>query len=141
MLLWTKKNQHYNIKICRLQIRKKRSTLDGNLNIHYIWQNKAVNFLLIFKGQYLIIVLALVIFDCFEATCLIIFPYLQYLGSFQLIELFFVSMTKLMKESYFLLQTFYLSCEYHNFCTESVYLETRLVVTKTTRAFVEPCSI
>ena len=44
MLLWTKKNDHYTIHIGRLQIWKKRSTLDGNLSIH-IWQNKAVNIL------------------------------------------------------------------------------------------------
>ena len=68
-------NHHYTINICRLQIWKKRSTLDGNLNIHYIWQNKEVNFLQIFKGQNLIIVLVLIIFYCFEATFLIIFLY------------------------------------------------------------------
>ena len=45
MLLWTKKKYHYTINICRLQIWKKRSTVDQNSNIHDIWQNKTVNFL------------------------------------------------------------------------------------------------
>ena len=99
MLLWTeKKNHHYTINICRLQIWKKRSTLDGNLNIHYIWQNKEVNFLQIFKGQNLIIVLVLVIFYCFEATCLIIFLYQFIYQFYQSIDSFFVGMTKIMKD-------------------------------------------
>ena len=38
-----KKIHHYTIKICRLKIWKKRSTLDGNLNVYYICQNKAMN--------------------------------------------------------------------------------------------------
>ena len=70
-----KKNHHCTIKICCLQIWKKSSTLDGNLNVHYIWQNNAMNFLqILFKGQRLIIVLV----HCFGATCLIIFLYFQY---------------------------------------------------------------
>ena len=69
VLLWPKKNHHYTIKICRLQIWKKRCTLDGNLNMYYIWQNKAMNFLqILFKRQRLIVVLVLVILYCFEVT-------------------------------------------------------------------------
>ena len=76
VLLWPKKNHHYTIKICRLQIWKKRCTLDGNLNMYYIWQNKAMNFLqILFKRQCLIVVLVLVILYCFEATSLIIFRF------------------------------------------------------------------
>ena len=64
-------------------------TYDGNLNLHYIWQNKAMNFLQIFKGQRLIIVPVLDILYSFEAIRLIIFLYLQYLGSFKFIDSFF----------------------------------------------------
>ena len=53
---------HYTIKICRLKIWKKRCTLDGNLNLYYICQNKAMNFLqILLKRQRLIVVLVLVI--------------------------------------------------------------------------------
>ena len=98
VLLWKKKNHHFTINIFRLQIWKKRSTLDGNLNIHYIWQNKEVNFLQIFKGKDLIIVLVQVIFYYFEATCLIIFLYQFIYQFYQFIDSFFVGMTKIMKE-------------------------------------------
>ena len=65
---------HYTIKIRRLKIWKKRSTLDGNLNVYYICQNKAMKFLqILFKRQRLIVVLALVILYYFEAACLITF--------------------------------------------------------------------
>ena len=48
---------------------KEAQLLDGNLNMHYIWQNKAVNFLQIsFKGKHLIIEIVLVILYCFETT-------------------------------------------------------------------------
>ena len=73
----SKKIHHYTIKICRLKIWKKRSTLDGNLNVCYICQNKAMNFLqILFKRQRLIVVLVLVILYYFEAACLIIFRFL-----------------------------------------------------------------
>ena len=91
-----------------------------------------VNFLQIFKGQNLIIVLVLVIFYCFEATCLIIFLY-QYIYQFyQSVDSFFVGMTKIIKQQYFLLELLYLSSN-NSFCTDSVYLETQSVFTKTTR--------
>ena len=67
------------IKICRLQIWKKHIILDENLNIHYIWQNKTMSFLQSFKRQSLNILFVLVILYFFEAICLIIFLYLQYL--------------------------------------------------------------
>ena len=92
-----KKNHHNTIKICRLHIWKKRSILNENLNIHYIWQNKTMNFFHSFKEQRLIIVLLLITLYFFEATCLIIFLYLQYLGNFKFIASFFEGMTKIMK--------------------------------------------
>ena len=46
----------------------------------------------------MIIVLVLVILYCFEATCSIIFFYLQYLASFKFIDPFFEAMTKIMTE-------------------------------------------
>ena len=58
VLLWTKKNHHYTIRICRLKIWKKRSSLDWNLIMNYIWQDKVVQIL---KERRLIIVLILVI--------------------------------------------------------------------------------
>ena len=47
--------------MCRLQIWKKRSILDGNFNVQYLSKNKTMNFLGNFKEQRLIIVLVLVI--------------------------------------------------------------------------------
>ena len=107
------------LKICCLWIWKKPSTLDGNLNVRYMWQNNAVNFLQIsFKGQRLIIVVVLVIIYCFEATCFIFsfssvfwkFQIYQYLGSLKFIDSFFKDMTKTMT-GYFLLQPLYLCYE------------------------------
>ena len=69
MLLWTKKNLHCTIKIFIFTISKKPRTLDGNLDMHYIWHNKVVSFLqILFKGKHLITVIVLVILYCFETT-------------------------------------------------------------------------
>ena len=66
VLPWPKKNHQYTIKICSLQIWKKRSTLDGDWNVYYICQ---INLLqILFKRQRLIVVLVLVILYCFEVT-------------------------------------------------------------------------
>ena len=73
VLLWPKKNHRSTIKICRLQIWKKRCTIDGNLNMYHIWQNKAMNFSEIFQeaaGDRSVVLV--VLYFC-EATCLIIF--------------------------------------------------------------------
>ena len=73
----SKKIHYCTIKICRLKIWKKCSTLNGNLNVYYIRQNKATNFLqILFKRQRLIIVLVLVILYDVERACLIIFRFL-----------------------------------------------------------------
>ena len=133
-----KKDHHHTIKICPLQIWKKRSTLDGNLNTHYIWQNKEVSSLQIFKGQNLIIVLALVIFYWFEATCLIIFLYQFIYQFYQSIDSFFVGMAKITNIFY---SSLYIYLVNQNFCTDSVYLDTRSAFTKTKRLFLESCSI
>ena len=102
VLRWPKKNHHSTIKTCHLQIWKKRCTLDGNLNMYYIWQNKVMNFLqILFKRQRLIVVLVLVILYCFEATCLIIFCCLIF-G----IASFFEGITNIMTGQYFLLEFF-----------------------------------
>ena len=100
VLLWPKKNHHYTINICRLQIWKKRSTLDGNLNVHYICQNKAMNLLqILFKRQRLIVVLVLVILCCFE--------YLFFFLIFG-IHSFFEGITNIMTGHNFLLDIFIL---------------------------------
>ena len=76
VLFWPKKKHNSTIKTCRLQIWKKRCTLDGNLNMYYIWQNKAMNFLqILFKRWRLILVHVLVILYSFEVTCVIIFRF------------------------------------------------------------------
>ena len=130
VLLWREKNHHYTIKICRLQIWKKRSNVDGNLKIHFIWQNKGINFLQICKGQRVIMLHVLVVLYRFKGTCLIIFFYLQYLGSFKFDGWIF-----------FLLEPLYLCCELDNYCIESVYLEIRLVFTKDWQFFEISCSV
>ena len=124
------------LKICGLYIWKKLSTLDGNLNWHYIWQNKAVNFWQIsFKGQRLIIALVLVILYCFKGTCFIFyffsifwkFQIYQYLGSFKFIDSFFKDMTKTMTVYFTPAFTPASIHIYDMNSTKSVYLEIRLV--------------
>ena len=103
VLRWPKKNHLSTIKICRLPIWKKCCALDGNLNMYYIWQNKAMNFLQsLFKGQYFIAVLVLVILYCFEVA---------YYFSFCLIfgiDSFFEGIANIMTGQYFLLELFYI---------------------------------
>ena len=90
-----------------------------------------VNFLQIFKGQNLIIVLVLVIFYCFEATCLIIFLYQFIYQFYQSIDSFFIGKTKWRSNIFY--SRLYIYLVNNNFCTDNLYLGTRSVFTKTTQ--------
>ena len=77
VLLWPKKNHRSTIKICRLQIWKKRCTIDGNLNMYHIWQSKAMNFSEIFQEAAGDRTVVLVVLYCFMGSKIISWTFLS----------------------------------------------------------------
>ena len=105
VLLWPKKNHRSTIKICRLQIWKKRCTIDGKLNMYYIWQNKAMIF-----SQYFIQEVALDRSACSSHSLLLwsnLFNHFSFCLIFG-IDSFFEGITNIMTGQYFLLEPFYI---------------------------------